>query len=67
MNDKLPKIIIITVCDVHIIQPNAKLGVSGIANIANADATAIGYTKMPPFVAAMVKLAAINAINIAAI
>ena len=53
------------VCADQIIHPNAKLGASGIPNKENAATTAKGYTTIPPFVAAIVKLAAINAINIA--
>ena len=51
---------------VQIIQPKAMLGVSGILNNENAAPMASGYTKIPPFVAAIVKLAEINATKIAA-
>ena len=56
----------ISVCAVQIIQPKAILGVSGTLKSENATPIANGYTKTPPLVAAMVKLAEINAINIAA-
>ena len=60
-----PKIIITAVCEVHMIQPKALLGSSGKANKRNAKTTASGYEPIPPFVAAMLKLAVINPINIA--
>ena len=55
-----------SVCAVQIIQPKAMLGVSGILKSENAAPMAKGYTKMPPLVAAMVKLAEIKAIKMAA-
>ena len=55
-----------SVCAVQIIQPKAILGVSGILNNENAAPIANGYTKMPPLVAAMVKLDEIKATKTAA-
>ena len=54
------------VCEVHTIHPNEILGTSGILNNENAAPIAKGYTKIPPLVAAIVKLAEIKPIRTAA-
>lgn len=51
------------VCEDHIIQPNALLGSSGKLKSKNAITIASGNEPIPPFVAAILKLAKINPIN----
>ena len=48
------------------IQPNARLGSSGKLKTRKTRTMASGYDPMPPFVAAILKLAAIKAIRTAA-
>lgn len=55
--------IIIKVCEDHIIQPNALLGSSGKLNSKNAITIASGNDPIPPFVAAILKLARIKPIK----
>ena len=54
------------VCVDHIIQPKALLGSSFILNNKKAITTASGKDPIPPFVAAILKLARIKPISIAA-
>ena len=65
--DRPPKTNINRVWDVHIIQTNARLGSSGKPNNVKAITIAAGYDPIPPFVAAILKVAKINPIKTAPI
>ena len=65
--DSPPKTNINRVWDVHIIHPNARLGSSGKPNNVKAITIASGYDPIPPFVAAILKVAKINPIKTAPI
>lgn len=51
--ERLPKRTTITVCAVHIIQPNANAGLFGTLYKTKALATKTGYVPNPPFVRAI--------------